>query len=167
MEEDDFISKTRRKRQMEALQDLGAELVALSPELLARLDLPEEIREAVMECKRFTRHEAVRRQMQYIGRVMRDIDAGPIAAQLARMKAPTSRDTALFHAAEKWRKELIGDDQALARFVQEFPEADPHKLRGLVERAREDTRISKPPRSSRELFHVLNAILQDHVGRHS
>jgi ribosome-associated protein len=167
MEEDDFISKTQRKKQMTALQDLGAELVALSPELLARLDLPEMLRDAVMECKRFTRHEAVRRQMQYIGRVMRDIDAGPIAEQLARMKAPTHRDTALFHAAEKWRKDLIEDDEAVERFVQQFPGADLHQLRGLVERAREEDRASRPKRSSRELFHVLNAIVQDHVRRQS
>ena len=77
MEEDDFISKTRRKRQMTELQDLGAALVELSPEQLARLELPEELREAVLECRRFTRHEAIRRQRQYIGRLMRTLDELP------------------------------------------------------------------------------------------
>ena len=167
VEEDDFISKTRRKKQMKALQDVGASLVKLSPEQLARLDMPEALREAVLQCKRFTKHEAVRRQMQYIGKVMRDIDSGPIMEQITRLEAPTRRDTALFHAAEKWRQDLLADDDAVARFVHEFPGADPHRLRGLIEGAREEKRGARPARSSRELFHVLNAIVQDHARRHS
>lgn len=167
MDDDDFISKTRRKKQMKALQDVGASLVELSNEQLARLKLPEELLEAVLACKRMTKHEAKRRQMQYIGRVMRDLDATPIAEALGRLEAPTRRDTALFHAAEKWRRDLLEDDHAVERFVREFPEADPHRLRGLVEDARAEKRGSKPPRSARELFHVLNAIVQDHGRRHS
>ena len=167
VEEDDFISKTRRKKQMRALQDAGASLVKLSPEQIARLELPEALREAVLACKRFTKHEAIRRQMQYIGKVMRDVDAGPILEQIARLESPTRRDTALFHAAEKWRQDLLEHDDAVDRFVHEFPEADPHLLRGLIEGAREENRGSRPPRSSRELFHVVNAIVQDHARRHA
>jgi ribosome-associated protein len=167
VEEDDFISKTRRKKQMTALQVAGASLVKLSAEQLARFDMPETLRDAVLECKRFTRHEAIRRQMQYIGKIMRSVDSGPILEQLARMESPTRRDTALFHAAEKWRQELLEDDDAVARFVHEFPEADPDRLRGLIEGAREEKRGTRPPRSSRELFHVLNAIVQDHARRPS
>src|SRR5437763_1816474 len=102
MEEDDFISKTRRKQQMRELQDLVAALVKLSKEQLGRIDMPENLRDAIEDCRRFTKHEAIRRQMQYIGRVMRDIDAAPIAAQLAQIEAPSKRQTALFHVAEKW-----------------------------------------------------------------
>ncbi|HEX4780720.1 MAG TPA: ribosome biogenesis factor YjgA [Usitatibacter sp.] len=167
MEEDDFISKTQRKKQMRALQDMGAELVALSPELLARLDLPEGLRDAVMECKRFTRHEAVRRQMQYIGRIMRDIDAGPIAEQLASMNAPSRKQTALFHLAEKWRDEMLADPEAVARFAQEFPHAEPQRLRQLCEKAGAERRADHPPKHYRELFHVLNAIIQDPARRQS
>jgi ribosome-associated protein len=105
--------------------------------------------------------------MQYIGKVMRDIDSGPIMEQITRLEAPTRRDTALFHAAEKWRQELLEHDDAVARFVHEFPEADPDRLRALIESAREEKRISRPPRSWRELFHVLNAIVQDHARRDS
>ena len=89
MEDDDFISKSERKRRMTALQRLGEELVELSPDQLARLALPEDLREAVLECRRLTRHEAIRRQMQYIGKLMRDLDAAPIASQLAQMQAPS------------------------------------------------------------------------------
>ena len=95
--EDEFISKSERKRRSTALQDVGVALVKLSHEQLTRIDMPEELREAVLECKRFTRHEAIRRQMQYIGKIIRGIDAAPIAAQLTAMQAPTRRQTALFH----------------------------------------------------------------------
>ena len=93
MEEDDFISKSRRKRQMTELQELGAALVKLAPDQLARIEMPESLRDAVSECRKFTKHEARRRQMQYIGRIMRDLDAGPIAQQLAAMHAPTHAQT--------------------------------------------------------------------------
>lgn len=165
MEEDDFISKTRRKKQMHALQDLGARLVALSAEELARIDLPETLREAVEDARRFTRHEARRRQMQYIGRIMRGIDAGPIAEQVAALKAPSKRQTALFHVAERWRQELLSDGEALERFVKEFPDADPHRIRSMVDEAREEKRASRAPRRFRELFHLLSAIVQDHARR--
>ncbi len=166
MEEDDFISKTRRKRQMRELQDAGAELVALSAEQLARIRMPESLREAVQDAQRFTRHEARRRQLQYIGRIMRDIDAGPIVEQLAALTAPSKRQTALFHVAERWREDLLSDASALERFVKEFPEADPHRIRTMVDEAREEKRAARPPRRFRELFHFLSAILQGHAGTH-
>lgn len=165
MEEDEFISKTRRKRDAHDLQDLGKALVKLSKEQLARIDMPESLREAISECRRFTRHEAIRRQMQYIGRIMRDIDAAPIAGQLAQIEAPSKRQTAVFHVAERWRDELVQQPDAVARFVKEFPQADPDKLRELAQKAREEKRTSRPPKRYRELFHVLNALLQDHARR--
>ena len=166
MDEDDFISKTRRKKQMHELQGVGAQLVALSAEELARIEMPQNLREAVQDARRFTRHEARRRQVQYIGRIMRDIDAGPIIEQLAALKAPSKRQTALLHVAERWRQELIADGTALERFVKEFPEVDPHRIRSMVDEAREEKRTARPPRRFRELFHVLSAIVQDHARRH-
>ena len=165
MEDDDFISKTRRKRQMKDLQDMGAALVKLSPEMLARLDLPELLRDAVAACRDITKHEGRRRQMQYIGRIMRNVDAGPIAEQLARIDAPTHRHNALFHLAEKWRKDLMDDAEAVARFVEEFPEADPKQLRSLIEAAHSELDADRPPRKYRELFHVVNTVVQDHARR--
>jgi ribosome-associated protein len=165
MEEDDFISKTRRKREMKDLQDLGAALVKLSKEQLARIQMPENLRDAIEDCRKFNKHEAIRRQMQYIGRIMRNIDASPIAAQLREIEAPTKRQTALFHVAEEWRAQMLEGPDAVARFVSEFPEADANRLRELAEKAREEKRASKPPHSYRELFHVLNTFLQDHARR--
>jgi ribosome-associated protein len=164
MDEEDFISKTRRKRQMAELQDLGSELVKLSAEQLARLGLPETLLEAVLDCRGITKHEARRRQMQYIGRIMRGIDAAPIAEKLAGLQAPTRKQTALFHVAEKWRDELLADAQAIARFEREFPHADVHKVRVLVEAAREERAAKRAPRHYRELFHLVNAAVQQHAG---
>ena len=165
MEEDDFISKTRRKKQMHDLQRAGVELVALSAEQLARIEMPETLREAVQDARRFTRHEARRRQLQYIGRIMRDIDAAPIIEQLAALKAPSRRQTALFHVAERWREELLADATALERFAKEFPGADVQGIRAMVDEAREEKRASRPPRRFRELFHALCAIVQDPARR--
>ena len=165
MEEDDFISKSQRKREMTALQELGEALVKLSPDQLARVDMPETLRDAVMECRRFTKHEARRRQVQYIGRIMRDVDAGPIAEQVAAMHAPSRATTALFHRAEKWRDDILADPEAVARFVHEFPEADPHLLRTFAEKARAEQASGSPPRHYRRMFHALNTILQDYARR--
>lgn len=166
MEDDDFISKTRRKRQMTDLQVAGAALVKLSAEQIERLDLPERLREAVLDCKRMTKHEAIRRQMQFIGRIMRDYDAGPIVAQLAVIEAPSKRQTALLHLAEHWRGEMMTDPDAVERFAQEFPRADPQRLRELIAAARKEKAGKLPPKNFRELFHALNALLQDHARRH-
>ena len=159
--EDEFISKSERKRRSTALQDVGEALVKLSREQLGRIDMPEELREAVLECKRLTKHEAIRRQMQYIGKVMRGIEVAPIAERLAAMEAPSKRQTALFHVAERWRDELIGDPAAMERFQREFPNADAGRLKALVEAARAGKAGRHEPRHARELFHAVNAAVQE------
>ncbi len=164
MEEDDFISKTRRKKQMDELQRVGAALVKLSADQLARIELPEALRDAVHEARRFTKHEALRRQVQYIGRIMRDMDCEPIARQLAALSAPSRRQTALFHVAERWRDELLADPGALERFGREFPAADCPRLGGLVAEVHAEKRAGRAPRKFRALFHELNAIVQGHGG---
>ncbi|HET7730911.1 MAG TPA: ribosome biogenesis factor YjgA [Usitatibacter sp.] len=160
MDEDDFISKTQRKRRSTELQDLGAELVDLTPEQLRRLGLPETLLEAVLDCQGITRHEARRRQMQYIGKIMRGIDAAPIAEKLASLQAPSKKQTALFHLAEKWREEMLADASAVDRFERQFPHADVHKMRALVGAAKEERAAKRAPKHYRELFHALNAAIE-------
>jgi ribosome-associated protein len=164
MDDEDFISKTRRKRESAELQDLGAELVKLSPEQLARLDLPETLREAVLACQGITKHEARRRQMQWIGKIMRNVDSAPIAEKIASLQAPTRKQTALFHVAEKWRDELMADARAIERFGREFPHADAHRIGVLAEAARKEREAKRAPKHFRELFHLVSAAVQQHVG---
>lgn len=161
MEDDEFISKTRRKRQMTELQIVGKALVKLSPEQIARMDLPELLRDAVLACKKFTKHEAVRRQMQYIGRLMRDVDAGPILEKLNAIESPSRQQTALLHLAEQWRDDMLRDPLAVDRFAREFPHADAHRLRVLVSAAGEERKAKRAPRHFRELFHAINGAIQE------
>jgi ribosome-associated protein len=165
MEDANLISKTRRKRQMHDLQAVGLALTRLRPEQLAKVDLPERLREAVEAARAITKHEALRRQMQFIGKLMRHIDAGPLVAQLEAFKAPASRETARFHRAEKWREAILAGDEGIARFAAEHPAADSEKLRRLASEARAEREAERPPKRYRELFQAINALLQDHEER--
>lgn len=162
MSEPNLISKTRRKRQMQELQEVGAALTRLPAHELSRIELPAGLREAVEACRAMTRHEAIRRQLQYIGRLMRELDAGPIVAQLEAMHAPSRRETALFHRAERWRGDFLADPAAVERFAGQFPGADPRRLRELAAAAREEREAERAPRRYRELFQAISAVLREH-----
>jgi len=151
-------SKSSKKRDMTALQELGAQLVELNEQQIASMQLPEALLDAVLEAKRLNRREARRRQMQYIGRLMRNIDAAPIRERLEEWLGQGREHTAELHALERWRDELLAGDPALARFLQEYPGADSQKLRTLIRNARREQSASLPPKSYRELFRVLREI---------
>ena len=97
-------SKTKRKHDMHALQQLGVALIALDPKRLATLDLPEQLVDAIALARTITRHEAKRRQLQYIGRLMRDVDPEPLRVALARFAQGPERERAQFALVEQWRK---------------------------------------------------------------
>lgn len=158
-EEDLPPSKTRRKRDMQALQDMGEELVALSAGKLEELNLPDLLRDAVMEARRITRFGALRRQMQYIGRLMRDVDPEPIRARLDAWNGVSVEETARLHRIERWRSRLLEDDQALSELLEAHPRADAQRLRALIRNAKREAEAGKPPKSFRELFQELREIL--------
>lgn len=151
-------SKSRRKAAMHALQDLGQTLVGLDPARLAELELPERLHDAVREAANTRSHEGRRRQMQYIGKLMRDVDAEPIRAALELIAQGKPTDQAEVTAAETWREALLRDDTALARLVGEFPEADRAALATLVREARQERARGGPPHRYRELFRRLKAL---------
>jgi ribosome-associated protein len=152
------LSRTRLKRQMTELQDLGAELTLLNPEQLAEIALPESLHEAVLAAQRMTRFEARRRQLQYIGRLMRQVDPDPIRAHLERWKASSREHTARLHQVERWRERLLADDAALTELAREHP-CDTQRLRTLVRNARHEREANTPPRSFRALFQALREIV--------
>ena len=158
--QEETVSKTRKKKDMLALQDLGAQLVGLNAEQLQSMRLPDPLLEAVQEAQRLSKHEARRRQMQYIGRLMRDIDAAPIRDRLEQWQGQGREQTAQLHALERWREELLAGDPALAHFLREYPGADSQKLRNLIRNARREQNAALPPRSYRELFRVLRDITE-------
>lgn len=155
MSEDDFISKTRRKTAMLDLQTLGEELISLSTDRLAKLDLPENLLQAVIDAKRITKHGALKRQRQYIGRLMRDVDAEPIRATIESWRHQSGSGVAAQHLAERWRERLIDDDEFTA-FAYEYPLADLPHLRQLARNARDERSREKPPRAFRELYRALH-----------
>jgi len=152
---DSPISKTQRKNEMNALQDLGAELVKLSRERLEKMDLPERLFQELLEAQRLTANGAIRRQMQFIGKLMRDVEAEPIAEQLAAIKGESAAAKAEFHALERWRERLLEDDAALTEWLSRRPDADIQLMRQLIRNARKEAAEGKPPKSSRQLFRLL------------
>lgn len=156
--QDDFVSKTRRKREMLELQALGAALAALADAQLARLALPEALREAVLEARRIRSHEAKRRQMQYIGRLMREVDPEPIREQLAALEGGSAQAAAAHRRLEAWRARLLEDDAALTDFAAEHPGADLQALRTVIRNSRQEQKLGKPPRAYRELFRMLKSL---------
>jgi ribosome-associated protein len=156
--QEDFVSKTRRKREMLELQALGAALAALPEAQLARLQLPDELREALLEARRIRSHEAKRRQMQYVGRLMREVDAEPIRAQLAAVEGGSAQAAAAHRRLEAWRERLLEDDAALTDFAGEHPGADLQKMRTLIRNARQEQSQGRPPRAYRELFRMLKSL---------
>jgi len=153
-------SKSQKKREVEALQDLGTELVKLPEAQFRRIELPEELRAAVAECRRITQNSALRRQRQYIGKLMRSIDPAPIQAQLDAFRGASALENARLHQAEKWREKLIADNEALTRFLNDFPESDATQLRQLIRNARDEAARGKPPKAFRELFRLIREAMQ-------
>jgi ribosome-associated protein len=156
--QDDFVSKTRRKREMLELQALGAALVALPEAQLGRMALAPRLLEAVLEAKRINSHEAKRRQLQYIGRLMREVDSEPIRAELAAIQGGSAQATAAHRRLETWRERLLEDDAALTAFVAEHPRSDLQEVRALIRNARKEQKEGKPPRAYRELFRMLKTL---------
>ena len=146
---------------MEALQSLGERLVALDAARLATLDLPERLVDALTLARTITRHEARRRQMQYIGRLMRDVDPEPIEAALARAAEGPARDKARFAALERWRTRLLDEPAGLDDFVAANPHADRAALEDLVAKARAERGSGGPPHHQRALFRLLKQCLDD------
>jgi len=153
-------SKTRRKKEMLALQELGVELVGLGDQQLAALDLPEALRNAIVQARHITRFEARRRQLQYIGKLMRGVDPEPIRALLDERRASAHRETAVFRRVEAWRERLLNDPNSLTLLLVEYPSANAVRLQSLVESARQERYEERPAHSSRELFRTLRALLE-------
>jgi ribosome-associated protein len=152
-------SKSQLKREMTALQDLGAELVELSRERLAKIEMPERLRDALLDAQRFTKHEARRRQMQYIGKIMRDIDAAPLRAAMDEIKGVSEAANIRQHQLERLRTRLMEDEAVFSEVARDYPGADMQHLRQLRRNAIKEDQQGKPPRAYRELFRELRELL--------
>ena len=165
-EEDEQLepSRTRRKLDDLALQELGEALVAVPAAKLAELALPERLSDAIVHARSISKFGALRRQMQYIGRLMREEgDAETIRARLEAWNGVSVEETARLHLIERWRLKLLDDDKGLDALIAEYPRADIQRLRTLIRNTKREKEAEKPPKSFRELFQVLRDTLQDQV----
>jgi ribosome-associated protein len=153
------LSKTKRKQAMEELQALGEELVALASDQVKRIDIPDDLRSAVSEAQRMTKHdEARRRQMQYIGKLMRSVEVEPIRAALALVRGESAGETAKLHRLERLRADFLADEKVVHEIAQRYPGVDLQHLRSLRRAALKEQEQNKPPRSYRALFQRLKEL---------
>ena len=167
----DEPSRTELKRESDELQKLGESLLTLRADLMAKVDLPEKLVEAVAEAKRITNFEGKRRQMQFIGKLMRKLDEEAVEgvrAALLEQSQGSAQETLQLHLAEQWRDRLISDDSACGEWLKSFPSTDSQQLRALIRQARKDApavsaaTVSQglAPRQSRayrEIFQLVRA----------
>lgn len=154
-------SKTKIKKQMHELRDLGAELTELSKDQIAQLDLPENLREAILGMKGINKFGAQRRQMQYIGKLMREVDIAPILAKLDAWKGTSQQHIAYMHLLERWRDRLLSSDAVMTELLSAHPHADAQRLRTLIRNAQKEIEAGKPPKNFREIFQVLREIIPE------
>ena len=169
----DDATRTDLKRASTELQKLGEDLLTLRTDLMARLDLSEKLVDAVAEAKRITNFEGKRRQMQYIGKLMRGLDdeqLGAVHAALNEQLNGSAEDNLRLHQAESWRERMVADDEAVGEWIAQFPGTDIQQLRSLVRQARKDAVPEKPGEAQRhgkayrETFQLLREQLAEKPG---
>ncbi len=158
---DDKPSKTRQKQASHELQDLGEAAVALPDARLAGLAISETLLDAIRQFKKTRTFEGRRRQMQYIGKLMRRHDVEPIRQAVTDMQLGRAKDSLALHQAERWRAELIADDAAATRWIAEHPQTDAQQLRSLIRAARKDAALAPEKRSGRA-FRELFQFIKEH-----
>ena len=160
-QEYDRPSKSELKRQMSELQKLGQDLVDQPRDRVKRVPMPEDVRDAILECQKITDHEGRRRQLQFVGKKMRTLDEDEVAViqrTIEGWRGASKADTAALHAIERKREKLLADDKALTALLEEHPELDVQHLRTLIRNARKEQAENKPPKAYRELFQVLKQL---------
>lgn len=159
-DDEDYVeppSKSSRKREMQALQDLGEQLVALSVDQLRKVPLPESLFDAIRAAQGF-KMEARRRQLQYIGKLMRKIDPAPIQAQLEVFAGNSAAEVAKMHRLERLREQLLEDEKVIGVIAETWPGADLQYLRTLRRNALKEREAGKPPKAFREIFQTLRML---------
>jgi ribosome-associated protein len=158
---DDRPSKTRMKQASHELQELGEAVVALPDARIDGLEIAEELLDAIRQFKKTKSFEGKRRQMQYIGKLMRKHEVEPIRQAVTDMQLGRAKDSLALHQAERWRAELLADDDAATRWITEHPETDVQQLRSLIRAARKDAALVPEKRSGRA-FRELFQFIKEH-----
>lgn len=161
LEQDFAASKTRIKQEMHALQKIGERLVELNPKQLAEFCLPKTLKDAIIEAKQLRKREARRRQIQFVGKLMREVDVGPIQKRLSTRDGVSLQHNTWIHLVERWRNCLLKDKHAFAEFGRQYPTADLQRIRALTRNAHKERLSNKSLRSFRALFHELQTSIPE------
>lgn len=154
-----YVSKSELKRDMDELKRIGARLMELKPSLLDKLPLNGRLREALDESKRIHSHNARKRHLGFIGKLLHDQDMAPVNELLNRLDATSDEFNRHFHQLEKWRDRLINDGhEALTEYLEKHPSADHQHIRQLVRNAQKEAAQEKPPAAARKLFKYLREV---------
>ncbi len=154
------VSKSQLKRDAAEIHDLGKQLVAMQAKNLQKIPLPDTILEAVNVARKISAHGGLKRQHQYIAKRLRQIDVSEITAALNKVRGQSSQTNAAFKSTEQWRERLLSEDkQALAAFINTYPQVDIQQLRQLIRFAQKEETQNKPPKYSRELFRLLRNLI--------
>lgn len=157
--DDDLVSKSQRKRDANAVQQLGADLLSLSVDALKTIELPDNLSKALDEARRIKKNSALKRQLQYIGKLMRTIDVEPIREEYLRLTNHYDMDIKTLHHLEKWRDRLLAEgDKALEDLIDAAPNTDRQHLRQLIRQSHKENQLNKPPKSAREIFKYLKTL---------
>jgi ribosome-associated protein len=164
-------SRSKAKAESDALQKLGIQLLDLPESRLKKLDLPEKLFDAIQEAKRISNFEGKRRQMQYIGKLMRKVDPEPIQIAVTAAKKGSATETLMLHRAEKWRDDLIALDGSFEQWMREYPDTDTQHLRSLIRQAKKaivpDAGTGEGQRQAkvyREIFQMVKTAMQAKAG---
>jgi len=155
-------SRTQLKKEATALQKLGEKLITLSDDQISRMALPSGLIEAITTIRSIKSRGAHRRQLQYIGTLMRSVDREPIEKAILEIEQGAYRQAKAFHRIESWRDRLVaGEDAVLEDILETFPDADRQRLGQLVRSARKEKKKNAPPKSARNLFRYLKDLGAD------
>ena len=159
-DEEEGKSKSQVKREMHELQKMGEELVALSAASRAKVPLDDELKDALQLADKLSnKREALRRHIQFIGRLMRTRDLEPIDQALALLRNTNQAATRQFHKVEHWRDKLLADNDALTEFIAAYPQVDVQQLRQLIRNAKKEQEKQQPPKAFRELFQLIKPLI--------
>lgn len=151
-------SKSELKRQSNELQKLGETLIEAPRDRVKRVPMPDEVKDAILMAQTITNHEGRRRQLQFVGKLMRTLDEEEVAViqrTIESWKGTSKAEAAALHALERRREKLLADDKALTQLLEEHPQLDVQHLRTLIRNARKEQAENKPPKAYREIFQIL------------
>jgi ribosome-associated protein len=160
MQDNNLQSKTQRKRDADALQKLGKELIALAESNWKQMCLPEILIEALQEAKHINSHNAQKRHLQYIGKLMRDIDPEKIQQFFKTLRVEKNYEVEKHHQLEELRDTLIsGGEESVNSFIKDYPASNKKQLNHFVRQANREREAGHPPKSARALFQYLKTII--------